>query len=82
MSNQKSQPEKHWFPAKKRGWGWGVPSAWQGWVTLVVYVSSVLLGATIFSPRVEGASLLLWIVVLSGMLFAVCWIKGEPPSWR
>ena len=24
-----------WFPAKKRGYGWGLPVKWQGWATLV-----------------------------------------------
>jgi len=26
-------PDKEiWFPAKRYGWGWGLPCAWQGWV--------------------------------------------------
>lgn len=27
---------KYWFPAKRFGWGWGLPSAWQGWVVLLL----------------------------------------------
>ncbi|HTS17465.1 MAG TPA: hypothetical protein VMP11_07825 [Verrucomicrobiae bacterium] len=23
-----------WFRAKRYGWGWGLPCAWQGWVVL------------------------------------------------
>jgi hypothetical protein len=23
---------KYWFPAKRYGWGWGIPSSWQGWL--------------------------------------------------
>ena len=23
---------KYWFPAKRYGWGWGMPNTWQGWL--------------------------------------------------
>ena len=29
-----NEPEKYWFPAKRYGWGWGLPSTWQGWIVL------------------------------------------------
>ena len=29
--------KEYWFPAKKYGWGWGLPSTWQGWVVYCVY---------------------------------------------
>jgi hypothetical protein len=25
-----------WFIAKRYGWGWGLPCAWQGWVVFAV----------------------------------------------
>ena len=28
MSNERI----YWFPAKRFGWGWGLPLSWQGWV--------------------------------------------------
>lgn len=28
------QQASYWFPAKRYGWGWGLPSSWQGWVVL------------------------------------------------
>lgn len=33
-----SNIQKYWFSDKRYGWGWGLPSAWQGWVVLVGYV--------------------------------------------
>jgi hypothetical protein len=29
-------PPRYWFPAKTYGWGWGLPSTWEGWLVLVV----------------------------------------------
>lgn len=23
------------FPARRRGWGWGVPAVWEGWAVLL-----------------------------------------------
>jgi hypothetical protein len=25
---------RYWFPAKRYGWGWGLPVTWQGWAVL------------------------------------------------
>ena len=40
MENTKNN-SKLWFKAKRYGWGW-TPSAWQGWMVLLVYLVSVL----------------------------------------
>jgi hypothetical protein len=32
------EEQKYWFPAKRYGWGWGLPITWQGWLTLVVFI--------------------------------------------
>jgi hypothetical protein len=74
--------QKYWFPAKRYGWGWGVPSCWQGWAVLVVYF--VLLGAGVWAypPHRMPFMFLLSTVGLSLVLVAVCWLKGEPPRWR
>jgi hypothetical protein len=34
MNPEEPQPpgRKIWFPAKRYGWGWGLPCCWQGWV--------------------------------------------------
>jgi hypothetical protein len=75
------QPE-YWFPAKRYGWGWGPPSTWQGWVVMVV--SIVLFGAGFVLVPVarHTVGFLLYNGVLVVLLIAVCYAKGEPPSWR
>ena len=77
MSNQ----PQYWFPAKRYGWGWGLPSAWQGWAVLVGFF--VLLGVGSLSLSQWGPALFaVYVVGLSLVLLAICWLKGEPPSWR
>jgi hypothetical protein len=74
---------KYWFPAKRRGWGWGFPSAWQGWVVLVAYLTLVFVGVPLFH-RASGSSLWLYlgyVAVLTVALVATCWLTGERPRW-
>jgi hypothetical protein len=70
-------PEKQiWFPAKRYGWGWGLPCCWQGWVVLSVWIVLMGLTAWLLLPRhpwfFQGA---VWILVF--LLMAVCRWKGE-----
>ncbi len=37
------QEHVYWFPAKRYGWGWGLPAVWQSWLVLIGFF--VLLGA-------------------------------------
>jgi len=86
MSTQESaSTQKYWFPAKRYGWGWGLPSAWQGWAVLVTFIA--LLGAGALLLRAEGSDevpmfFIGYTAVLSAALLLICWLKGEPPSWR
>ncbi|MGF6701877.1 hypothetical protein OKW38_006554 [Paraburkholderia sp. MM5496-R1] len=41
-----SPSREYWFPAKRYGWGWGLPLRWQGRLTLLAYF--VLLGVVVF----------------------------------
>ena len=70
-----------WFPAKRYGWGWGLPCRWQGWVVLGVWIVLMGLSAWLLLPKhyglFQGA---VW--TLAGALIAVCWWKGEKPRWR
>lgn len=71
-----------WFPAKKYGWGWGLPCAWQGWVVMLVYIGIVVVGSIVIKPTVN-MKLYLMVVIVSSLLFClVCWWKGEKPAWR
>lgn len=84
MSRQQdSQPRpKYWFPAKRYGWGWGLPLRWEGWLVLIVFVALVGLGALVFPPRMALASYLGYVALLCALFVGVCWVKGEPPRWR
>ena len=82
MSNQTSETREYWFPAKRYGWGWGLPSVWQGWVTLIIYIGLIAAGAFIFQPGEELDLYISLTVVLTLILLVICWIKGEPPRWR
>jgi hypothetical protein len=77
-------PSKHdyWFPAKRYGWGWGFPARWQGWVAMIVYF--LLLGVVIihFQPARHPLAFAMSVALLTLVLLAVCWLKGEPPRWR
>jgi hypothetical protein len=73
---------RYWFPAKRYGWGWGLPVTWQGWAVLIAFVALVVGGAFVFPPRNELAAYLIYVLALSCALVAVCWLTGEPPRWR
>jgi hypothetical protein len=72
----------YWFPAKKYGWGWGIPLIWQGWVVLAIFFALIIAGTFLFPPRTESAAYVTYVALLCVLLAAVCWIKGEPPRWR
>ncbi len=75
------EPTKYWFPAKRYGWGWGLPATWQGWVVFVAWIA--ILSAV--SPFLAGSSaplFCLFIAVMIAAIIAVCYLKGEPPHWQ
>jgi len=73
---------KYWFPAKRYGWGWGLPSAWQGWVVLIAYFVLVVGGIPLVQATHGDIAFVAYIVVLTVVLIAICWRTGEPPRWR
>lgn len=78
MDNRK----KYWFPAKTYGWGWGLPSAWQGWLVFAGYIAALAVLGNVFPPKNEHAAFVIGAGVLTLLLLAICWLKGEPPRWR
>ncbi|PPV04966.1 putative membrane protein [Xanthomonas bromi] len=72
----------YWFPAKTYGWGWGLPSVWQGWLVYGIAFVLLVAGFFIFPPTAEPVifQIYIWAVLL--ILVAICWVKGEPPRWR
>jgi hypothetical protein len=76
------KPQEPWFPAKRYGWGWGLPRRWQGWLALLVYVAIIVLVIVRFPPS-HGVGSFMALVLAATFLFGlVCWWKGEAPRWR
>ena len=73
--------EDIWFPAKRYGWGWGFPVAWQGWVVLLGYGALAVGAAYLFLPE-DRVSFYGSLVVLTAALIAILFRKGEEPRWR
>lgn len=73
---------KYWFPAKRFGWGWGLPVRWQGWACLIVYVAGVALVLHCFGPGREPGLRVAGLGLLTLALFIMLWLKGERPGWR
>ncbi len=78
--------KKVWFKAKNYGWGW-YPATWQGWLVILLYLVAIVVG---FSWDDNGShsgsdTLLKFVprmIVLTAILIAVSYAKGEPPRWR
>lgn len=83
MNNTSMQPDKKkiWFPAKKYGWGWGFPCAWQGWVVYAVWFILLSGGGILITPHSAGLSVAYAIVLSVAFVFIVA-SKGEKPRWR
>lgn len=76
MNNQ------YWFPAKRYGWGWGLPRVWQGQATLVGFILLLVAGSFVFPPQDSQWGFLAYVALVSSLLLGVCYLKGEPPRWR
>ena len=76
------QQPSYWFPAKRFGWGWGLPNTWQGWAVFAAFFALLAAGAVVLLPRQRTVEFLAWALFLAVALVVVCLVKGEPPSWR
>jgi hypothetical protein len=82
MADGKDDSTEYWFPAKRYGWGWAMPTVWQGWTALTVFTVLLAAGLFLFSPKTDLSAFLLYTALVSALFFGVCWWKGEPPRWR
>jgi hypothetical protein len=82
--NDLVDPKKQdiWFPAKRYGWGWGLPVRWQGWLVLLTYGALMVLAAVLLSPEQQPVIHVASVAVLTALLVLICWRKGERPRWR
>ena len=76
MDNSKD----YWFPAKHLGWGWGLPSRWQGWGVLAAYAVLQWLLWYLLPPARQMTLFLVGVAASTILLFGVLWLKGEPPG--
>ena len=72
--------DQAWFPAKTYGWGWGIPRRWQGWVVMLGFVAAMIAGTSLI--RKKPGYYVGYCMALGGILTAICYWKGEKPSWR
>ena len=49
---------------------------------LAVFVVLLGAGAVIFLPRQQAGVFVAYTAILCGVLIAICYVTGEPPSWR
>ena len=76
-----SGSERYWFPAKRYGWGWGLPGAWQGWIVMIGWVAILVAAAIRLLPR-HPIAFACFTLVMGGVLTLICYLTGEPPRWR
>ncbi|MDD3761563.1 MAG: hypothetical protein PHO57_12160 [Acidithiobacillus sp.] len=74
--------KRYWFPAKRNGFGWGLPQVWQGWLVLAGYAAGMLGAAFLFPPSHAPVGFWIAVSILTGILVSTCILKGEPPEWR
>ncbi len=77
---EESDKKTYWFPAKKYGFGWGLPITWQGWVVFALYLL-IILGASLFLPTTSVIYSLV-ITVATAILIWITVKTGEPSKWR
>lgn len=70
--------QTYWFPAKKIGWGWGPPTALQGWATLAVYIAALAVGSIVVPPSTNSLGYFAVVTVATLCLVGICLLKGEP----
>lgn len=72
---------KYWFPAKRYGWGWGLPLTWQGRAVLLGWFAALISATVYFVPR-RPVAYMVFTLLMGLLLMAICYYKGEPPHWR
>ncbi len=74
MHNRKP---KAWFRVKSRGYGVGLPIAWEGWLILALYLAAVILSAALYSELASFAVL----AVLTPVVVLIAYMRSDD-EWR
>ncbi len=83
--DNKVQTKKLWFKRKRYGWGW-TPVSWEGWTVLFCYIVLLISDfRTIDAVQHSGSDTLInfapRFIILTVILIAICYWRGEPPKW-
>ena len=72
---------RYWFRAKRYGWGWSLPLAWQGWAVFLAWIIALAAGYHLLTP---GNRPQRWgfTAAMAVLLFLICYWKGEPTGRR
>jgi len=76
------QKKEAWFPAKRRGIGWGFPNRWQGWVVLAAWVLLVVAGTALIRPDIHPVACVAYDSIVTALLLVIIFAKGERLRWR
>lgn len=77
-----STDDDYWFPAKRYGFGWGLPVRWQGWLVLFLWMVTFFAGVRGIGP-IGSLRHVLFMAGMIVLLVWICWLKGERPAkWR
>lgn len=79
----KEENKEIWFPAKRYGYGWGLPNTWQGSIVFLSYL--LLIGVaslTLTDSPQEIAFLITFVFILTAIFIFICIKKGEKAAWR
>ncbi len=75
----KDNPQGYWFKRKLYGWGW-VPVKWQGWLVLFIWI--IFFSYAVVTMKHEQLEMAVLIILAIGLLFYICYKKGEKPKWQ
>jgi hypothetical protein len=75
-------PRDIWFPAKRFGWGWGLPRVWTGSMVYAAYVALTVVGWIWLPQNRPVGPFLLYIGPITVALLGTCFWKGARPAWR
>ena len=78
----RNKENAYWFPARRYGWGWGLPSTWQGWCAFAALFVLLAFGMFVWPTFNHSDAFELWAVASTAAFVAVCIWKGEPPKWH
>jgi hypothetical protein len=71
-----------WFPAKKYGFGWGLPVRWQGWMVLLIYTMLIAAGIVFIGYSENQIWFYVYCSISTIILILICWKKGDTAKWR